>query len=53
MKDLFNVDEMAELLKVLEEKNQGVDAVLDANLSEEMQASERRVQEILEKHTTE
>lgn len=48
MKDLFNVDEMASLLAELETKNQGV--AVEEVMDEEMKASQRRVEEILEKH---
>lgn len=49
MKDLFNVDEMASVLAELETINQ--DANVEDVMDDEMKASQRRVEEILEKHT--
>lgn len=51
MKNLFNLDEMAEVLKALDEANKDADISADDVMTEEMKASEKRVQEILEKHT--
>ncbi len=51
MKDLFDMDEMSAVLKALDEKNKDVDISEDGLMTEEMKASERRVQDILEKHT--
>lgn len=48
MKDLFNVDEMTSLLAELETKNQ--DVPVEDVMADEMKASQRRVEEILEKH---
>lgn len=49
MKDLFNVDEMASVLAELETKNKDVD--VEEVMDDEMKASQRRVEEILEKHS--
>lgn len=48
MDQFFDMNEMASLLSELEEKNK--DADLDDVMGEEMEASQRRVEEILEKH---
>lgn len=50
MKNLFDFDEMEEVLKALNEANKDVDISADDTMTEEMKASEKRVQEILEKH---
>lgn len=47
----FDMNEMASLLSELEEKNKDID--LDGVMGEEMEASQRRVEEILEKHIQE
>lgn len=49
MKNLFNVDEMASVLAELETKNK--DVAVDEVMDDEMKASQRRVEEILEKHS--
>lgn len=50
MKNLFNLDEMEEVLKALDEANKDADITSADVMTEEMKASEKRVQEILEKH---
>lgn len=48
MDEFFDVGEMESLLAELQEKNKDVN--VDDVMDEEMKASQRRVEEILEKH---